>query len=252
MKRLLLLTTTLFFSNAIYAGQVSDGGSFTHMAFMKAANSILKVLEKSEDGRQYSLDKGINVSKIRSFLHADRVISTKQKLIDVDGDPVDAKISTRTFCVSKKGEIIPIKRAISCDRIPGHFVQIGLNVVLYNIDSWSREYQPEAPHWIYPLVLKELIRITGEYRETTIEQTANGILSFFINRHEGIANGELCARASQCSSGYCYPGPEGATYCISEDSNCAKPSSIGIFFGQSYTFEGQTYKCQPGVGLILQ
>ena len=65
-----------------------------------------------------------------------------------------------------------------------------------------------------------------------------------------VVNGEVCTAASQCSSGYCYPGPENQNYCIARDSHCARPDTNGILFGTDYSYNGKTYACMAGSGLI--
>ena len=65
------------------------------------------------------------------------------------------------------------------------------------------------------------------------------------------ANGRVCANSSECSSGYCYPGPENSRYCLARSSHCAQPGTNGVVFGQSYTYNGKNYLCQSGVGLVL-
>ena len=64
-----------------------------------------------------------------------------------------------------------------------------------------------------------------------------------------IANGVACTSNSQCSSGYCYPGPSSTNYCIAANKNCAKPSTDGILYGEEYLYGGNRYQCAAGVGL---
>ena len=62
------------------------------------------------------------------------------------------------------------------------------------------------------------------------------------------ANGAPCETASDCTSGYCYPGPD-QSYCIAESANCAQPGTSGIAYGQGYAYQGTTYTCAVGHGL---
>ena len=64
-----------------------------------------------------------------------------------------------------------------------------------------------------------------------------------------IANGVACTSNSQCSSGYCYPGPSSTNYCIAANKNCAKPATDGILYGEEYLYGGNRYQCAAGVGL---
>jgi hypothetical protein len=54
------------------------------------------------------------------------------------------------------------------------------------------------------------------------------------------ADGAVCSIESDCSSGYCYPGPNGQNYCINRDYNCAWPGTRGAVWGEVYYFEGTT------------
>jgi hypothetical protein len=63
-------------------------------------------------------------------------------------------------------------------------------------------------------------------------------------------NGDKCSAKGDCASSYCYPGPESQSYCIAAESNCAKPGTDGVLWGASYVFNGSTYSCQSGAGLV--
>jgi hypothetical protein len=67
----------------------------------------------------------------------------------------------------------------------------------------------------------------------------------------GLNNGLTCTGNSQCASGYCYGGPENKSYCIARDANCARPGTSGAQFGESYSYNGNTYSCTLGKGLVL-
>ncbi len=68
-------------------------------------------------------------------------------------------------------------------------------------------------------------------------------------------NGELCAAKSECSSGYCMPGPSkkiiakkpsggGNWYCTSAKSNCALPETDGAMYGQKIRVQGLDLICK--------
>src|SRR5689334_22107661 len=61
-------------------------------------------------------------------------------------------------------------------------------------------------------------------------------------------DGSPCTTGTDCTSGYCYPGPD-QNYCIAASSNCAQPGTAGVYFGQSYSYKGTVYNCVSGVGL---
>ncbi len=65
----------------------------------------------------------------------------------------------------------------------------------------------------------------------------------------GGANGTPCASNSSCSSGYCYPGPD-QSYCSAATANCAQPGTNGVQYGTSYVYNGVTYACVAGEGLL--
>jgi hypothetical protein len=61
-------------------------------------------------------------------------------------------------------------------------------------------------------------------------------------------NGAPCTSGGQCSSTYCYPGPD-QSYCIAATANCAEPNGSGVSYGASYMYNGTQYECIQGVGL---
>lgn len=69
--------------------------------------------------------------------------------------------------------------------------------------------------------------------------------AFEINPPPPGANGALCQKDSDCSSGSCYPGPGNGDvgYCIARSSNCAWPGSNGYMGGTIKTWEGRAVKC---------
>jgi hypothetical protein len=67
----------------------------------------------------------------------------------------------------------------------------------------------------------------------------------------GFANGVPCSHHSDCVSTYCYPGPD-QYYCVDAADNCAEPGADGVLYGQSYVYEGVTYDCVAGQGLVAQ
>ncbi|MBI4356698.1 MAG: hypothetical protein HY559_02290 [Gammaproteobacteria bacterium] len=64
-----------------------------------------------------------------------------------------------------------------------------------------------------------------------------------------LTDGHECTSSTQCSSGYCYPGPEEKSYCISRDANCAKPGTAGVMVGALYSYRGKEYICHSSGGL---
>ncbi len=80
----------------------------------------------------------------------------------------------------------------------------------------------------------------------------NGDLFICVSTGLKLNNGELCSSSSECSSGYCYPGPGNKNYCIAREKNCAKPGTEGIMFGESYDYLGEAYECKSNVGLIFE
>ncbi|MBI4357353.1 MAG: hypothetical protein HY559_05710 [Gammaproteobacteria bacterium] len=65
-----------------------------------------------------------------------------------------------------------------------------------------------------------------------------------------LIDGQPCANATDCGSGYCYAGPDNMRYCLAANMHCARPWHGGIFFGQNYSYHDRRYYCKQGVGLI--
>lgn len=74
-------------------------------------------------------------------------------------------------------------------------------------------------------------------------------LIFFVNaeqsaRAEGQGNGESCSSNSECSSGYCYPGPgDSGNFCLHKDLNCAWPGGNGERYRSVHNYNGKCYTC---------
>lgn len=56
-------------------------------------------------------------------------------------------------------------------------------------------------------------------------------------------NGQLCRADGECTSGYCYPGPDGENYCLAKERNCAVPESDGAMYGERIEYRGEAYEC---------
>lgn len=65
--------------------------------------------------------------------------------------------------------------------------------------------------------------------------------------HARLANGERCVRNQDCSSGYCFPFPDGNRYCIRKSANCALPGSSGVTWGATTNYNGREWECKRGV-----
>jgi hypothetical protein len=79
--------------------------------------------------------------------------------------------------------------------------------------------------------------------------TYDCIEGYGIMPDSGVANGAPCVHDSQCASSFCYPGPD-VYYCLGAEDNCAQPGTDGVLFGQSYDYQGVTFQCVAGTGLV--
>lgn len=61
-------------------------------------------------------------------------------------------------------------------------------------------------------------------------------------------DGAACSSNSACQSGYCNPGPDGKTYCLAANMNCAVGGEAGARFGTVVRFGNRTYLCEAGRG----
>jgi hypothetical protein len=64
-----------------------------------------------------------------------------------------------------------------------------------------------------------------------------------------LANGAVCDEPTDCLSNTCAVGPEAKKYCLAAAANCPQPGGDGILFNAGYVYNGNSYVCQPNVGL---
>jgi hypothetical protein len=70
-------------------------------------------------------------------------------------------------------------------------------------------------------------------------------------------DGAPCATLSwggsmECDSGYCVAGPWGQGTCMNGASNCPNPHGAGAMYGDTYDWDGGSWLCEAGVGLVAQ
>jgi len=108
----------------------------------------------------------------------------------------------------------------------------------------------DAAGCTYTVNYKATQSSTGKEVSKTITVTVPPVSATESSAPTAIANGQQCNASNECSSGYCYPGPESKSYCIAREANCAKPGTAGIAWGENYTYNSVLYRCITEQGLV--
>lgn len=70
-----------------------------------------------------------------------------------------------------------------------------------------------------------------------------------VAAYGGSPDGALCIDASDCASGYCFPGPFGSRMCLAKELNCPAPNHKGIAWGEYYYYDGGFHFCKSPGGI---
>lgn len=124
----------------------------------------------------------------------------------------------------------------------GDFVGDGKDDVLWrhvegNLRIWKDIVSPDGPHEVFPPNSNVSNQFSVQGKPSTL--------------FSSLPNGEQALSSQQCRSGHSASGPGGWQMCLAEASDCAKPGSDGVRFGEAYVM-GNSFVCERRVGLMLR